>query len=507
MGGVDISFNPGAGANDNVWTLATQGDGRVIIGGRFTSFNGTTRNRIARLNPDGSLDTTFNPGTGADGEIQAIRLDANGRVLIGGSFATINGTNRSGVARLNSDGSLDLSFNPGTGANATVWALAVQADGKILLGGQFTSVNGNTRNGIARLTTTGAIDDTFAPGTGVTNGIVYALAVQTNTRILIGGSFSSYAGTTRTNIARLNSNGTLDTTFNPGAGAGGTGNSVNALGLQSDGRIIVAGDFTTFDTLSRKYVARLDTNGVVDVGFVAEPNLTVRALAVQTDDRLLIGGDFDSLGGVPRSYVARLQANGGLDATFDSSSSANDTVEALGLQTDGRVVIGGWFNSVQALPRSRIARLHVAPNALSPRLIGTRQGANFSVAFGTLTNTAYLLEYSDAVAGRPWVPLAMVFGDGATKSLVDVNANVARRFYRLRTLYSEPFLLNPRRIGNTFQVQVPAFAWRTMVLEYKNSLNDAVWTGLPGVTGDNTVKTLSDSGASVATRMYRVRAQ
>jgi uncharacterized delta-60 repeat protein len=439
--------------------------------------------------------------------VQTIRLDASGRVIIGGSFSTVNGTNRSGIARLNANGSLDLSFNPGSGANSTVWAIAVQANGMVILGGQFTSVNGNSRNGLARLTSTGAIDDTFVPGAAATNGAIYALALQSNGRIVIGGSFNTYAGTARTNIARVNSNGTIDGTFNPGAGAGGTGNSVNALGLQSDGRVIAAGDFTTFDGIARKYVARLDTNGVVDLTFNAEPNLTVRSLVVQTDDRLVIGGDFDSVATFPRRYVARLLADGALDPVFDSSAATDDTVEAIAVQADGRVVVGGWFNAVNSLARSRVARLHVTANGLSPRLTLTHASSDATLAFGTLTNTAYLLEYNDSLSTRAWIPLALVFGDGSLKTLVDPNANVARRFYRLRTLYSEPYMLNPRRVGNTFQVTVPAFAWRTLFLEYKNSLNDLSWTALPGVAGDNTIKTLSDAGATVPTRVYRVRAQ
>lgn len=508
-----MSFNPGAGANENVWTVATQPDGKVIIGGIFQSINGVARNRIARLNPDGSVDSSFNPGTGANSDVQVVRLDASGRILIGGSFSSINGTNRAGIARLNANGSLDTSFNPGTGANGTVWAIAVQADGRVLLGGEFTFVNGNSRNGIARLTSTGAIDDTFAPGTAATNGAIYTLALQSNGRIVIGGSFNSYAGTARTNIARINSNGTLDGTFNPGGGAGswggsiGAGNSVNALALQSDGKIIVGGDFITFDGVSRPFVARTETNGAVDLTFNTAPNLTVRSVAVQSDNRIVIGGDFENISSIPRKFIARLLSNGNLDASFDSSGASDNTVETVALQADGRVVVGGWFVTMNGVSRSRVARLHVNANALSPLLTGARSGNNFNLSFATLTNTAYVLEYNDSLAGQAWTPLGLVFGDGLTKMLADINPGVPQRFYRLRTLYSEPFMLNPRRVGNTFSVNVPAFAWRTMILEYKNSLNDLTWTSLPGVAGDNTIKTLSDSSATVTTRVYRVRAQ
>jgi uncharacterized delta-60 repeat protein len=365
-------------------------------------------------------------------------------------------------------------------------------------------VNGNSRNGIARLTSTGAIDDTFAPGTAATNGTIYAIAVQSNGRIIIGGNFTSYAGTARTNIARINSNGTIDATFNPG---GGPDSDINTIGLQSDGKVIAGGDFTTFDGLSKEYMVRLQTNGALDATFLAEPNQAIYTVAVQADDRIVIGGDFESVNSTPRRYLARLQSNGSLDATFDSSTTSDNTVESVALQADGRIMAGGWFSTMSNVSRSRVARVQVIPNALSPTLAGARSGNNYNVSFGTLTNTAYLLEYNDSLSTRAWIPLGMVFGDGTTKLLTDINPNAPRRFYRLRTLYSEPFMLYPRRVGSTFQVTVPAFAWRTLVLEYKNSLNDLSWTSLPGVAGDNTIKTLSDPNATAPTRVYRVRAQ
>src|SRR5205814_1814819 len=113
-GDLDPSFNPGTGPNDYVQAVAVQSDGKTLIGGQFTSVNGTTRNRIARLNVDGGVDLTFDPGGGANGRVNAILVQPNGRILIGGSFITVDGTTRTNVARLNANGSLDASFDPGT---------------------------------------------------------------------------------------------------------------------------------------------------------------------------------------------------------------------------------------------------------------------------------------------------------------------------------------------------------------------------------------------------------
>jgi len=157
-------------------------------------------------------------------------------VLLGGNFTTIAGVSRNRIARLNSDGSLDTGFNPGTGANNNVWALAVQFDGKVLVGGEFTTMDGVSRNRIVRLNSDGSLDTGFNPGTGA-NGIVLALAQQPNGKVLIGGAFTTIAGVSRNYIARLNADGSLDTTFESSSGPN---LQVNTMALQSDGKVLVS---------------------------------------------------------------------------------------------------------------------------------------------------------------------------------------------------------------------------------------------------------------------------
>ena len=141
----DDGFDPGA--NFVVTALAVQANGKIVVGGFFTILGGQTRNRIARLNPDGSLDAAFNPA--ADDTVTALAVQADGKIVVGGAFTTLGGQTRNFIARLNPDGSLDAAFNPG--ANLAVTTLAVQADGKIVVGGIFTTLGGQTRNRIGRL--------------------------------------------------------------------------------------------------------------------------------------------------------------------------------------------------------------------------------------------------------------------------------------------------------------------------------------------------------------------
>jgi uncharacterized delta-60 repeat protein len=223
-GSNDLSFNAdkinlGDGPNSTIQTTAIQADGKIIIGGFFTSYNGTAINRIARLNADGSLDTGFNPGMGANNTITTTAIQADGKIIIGGGFTSYNGTAINLIARLNADGSLDTSFNPGTGANSAITTTAIQADGKIIIGGAFTSYNGTAINRIARLNADGSLDTGFNPGMGA-NNTISTTAIQADGKIIIGGAFTSYNGTVaRNRIARLNADGSLDTGFNPGTGA------------------------------------------------------------------------------------------------------------------------------------------------------------------------------------------------------------------------------------------------------------------------------------------------
>jgi uncharacterized delta-60 repeat protein len=378
-GSPDTSFNPGVGANNYVQAIALQADGKILIGGAFTTYNAVGRNRVARLNTDGSLDTSFDPGAGANGSVNVIAVQPDGKILIGGFFSTYNGTGRNHIARLNSDGSLDTDFlTTGAGANNGVQAVAVQLDGKILIGGNFTTYNGTTRNYITRLNANGSLDTGFNPGSG-TNDTVEALALQPDGKILIGGFFSTYNGIRRNHIARLNSDGSLDTNFlSTGTGANST---VYTIVVQPDGKILIAGFFSTYNGTTRNYIARLNPNGSLDTGFLSTgtaANSTVQAIALQADGKILIGGFFSTYNGVARNGIARLNADGSLDTNFNPGSGTNNTVNALALQADGKIFIGGSFTSFNGVERNRVARLN-SDGSLDTSFLSSNSGANATV--------------------------------------------------------------------------------------------------------------------------------
>jgi uncharacterized delta-60 repeat protein len=482
-GALDPGFQTGTGLNDFAANVAVQSDGRILVGGRFTLVNGVSRNRIARLNGDGSLDTGFNPGTGADGNVATIAIQTDQKIIIGGGFQLFNGVSRKYVARLNPDGTLDTSFS--ADQKNAVEDLAFMPDGRILISGFFSPPDGcPTCQWIARYSTSGVIDPSFIPVTLTSGSGVYTMAVQDDGGILIGGNFiamnllthqeniarlnpdgtvdsgfslanvngwvmaaavddwgknylggwfSVYTNTNppgfvvRNSVVRLNMDGSLDGTFDPGQGADnwvntlvldtdrsvylggiftaintvprggiaklnpdgslngtfnllgvnpGAGDSISALVLQPDQKILAGGKFNVMNVFPRKNLARLNAAGAVDTGFIADTDSDVFVLALQNDGKILAGGKFTLVNGTPRTYLARLNPDGSPDVSFNPN--LNNEVWAIRIQADGKILIGGIFTTIDGVARSGIARL--LPNGVLDTGFNPGTGTNGPVS-------------------------------------------------------------------------------------------------------------------------------
>jgi uncharacterized delta-60 repeat protein len=356
-GSQDTTFATGASANGPFYALVLPGNGQAIVGGSFTTFNGVNRNLVARVNSDGSLDT-FNPGLalsgyqGGTGTVQALAVQSNGQILAAGSFTVVNGAAGAGVVRLNSDASVDTAFSVGTGVVndgdqvGTAYTVNVLPNGQILVGGAFQSFNGVNVAGLVRLNTDGSVDTSFNPGgAGITansyGGSVNSVVVLGNGSIVIGGYFSAYDGQSANGVARLNADGTLDTTFNVGDGVDDGG--ITAVAVQANGAVLVGGGFSSFDGLSVPPLLRLNTDGSLDTSYDPSGDLfiaSVDALLVQPDGTVLAGGAFLSQGGLvnsPHNGLARFLSDGSEDPSFDSGTNSLQ-VTALALQGNGEAV-------------------------------------------------------------------------------------------------------------------------------------------------------------------------
>ena len=312
-GSVDTSF----AADVGYWVrfVARQTDGKFVIGGFFTGVGAEPRNRIARLNVNGSLDTGFTVGTGCEGKIVpadptdpfifAIAIQTDGKILIGGNFTTYNGTPRSGLARLNTDGSLDTSFNIGSGANSWVRSLLIQTNGQILVSGWFTDFAGQSHNRMVRLNSDGTPDSSFNPYFGDQTAI-YTMAQLANGKYVVAGHSINTNAPFRQEIVRLNSDGTYDTSFN--SGGSGANEKIESLVVQPDGKIVMVGYFNQYNGTPIGNVARLNPDGSLDSSFGANADNWLWTVLEQTDHKLLICGGCSSVDGISCGGIARLSA-------------------------------------------------------------------------------------------------------------------------------------------------------------------------------------------------------
>lgn len=481
-GTTDISFSIGTGFDDVVHKVLVQSDGKVLVGGAFQMYNSSSANRLIRLNADGSQDMSFNVGVGFDGEVHSMALDtqAGNQIYVVGAFTTYDNSSAPGILRLNPDGSRDATFNVGAGSNGILWDLNVFTDGRILIGGNFTSFNGESivnaicllRTGgrdpvwlitptagsssytIFRIrpydvnrivlagggafgkwgsTTVGTMfrvniaDGTLDPGSssgvypvmglaadsvgkvllvggsaiGYLNRLLANLTfdnsfnhwkggmsfsgfgnsttlgdvlIQSDNKILMAGAFASIADIFGLNeypagrIARLNSDGTMDTSFQTNIKVGANG-AIHSLALQPDGKIFVGGRFTHFGGSSLRGVARMDSTGNINPVFpgvatwkaggdsLVKP---IVSIAEQSTGHLIIGGSFNYANGNYAQFLARVQSNGVVDPgfVFSVNSSGLPGVTQVAIQTDDKVLVIGSFNEVQSVLANGLLRLN-----------------------------------------------------------------------------------------------------------------------------------------------------
>jgi len=572
-GGIDTTFTPGGGPNkgfdSDVFALELQPDGYILVGGGFTQNGRTSRNGIARLKPDGTLDTTgFDPGTGANDTVEALALQPDGKVVISGRFTTVNGTNHIAVARLNGNGSLDGAFHPAfvAGANNIISALALQADGKILIGGAFSPAGTGSPAYVARLNADGTVDPGFTVPFIADNirstPSVQSLALQADGRVLIGGQFTTVGSAGRNGIARLNANGSPDLTFDPGPGTGpgtidrGLYRGVYSIAMQPDGKILAAGDFTNIVGATRYYVARLNTNGSLDSTFTSPLALAsgLITVKVEVDGKILIGGDIEGQIFAPfnPNDMARLNVDGSYDTNFSVgtgavfSSGGTPRVRAIVIQPDGRIVVGGGFDKFEGDSLNSIARLlgdqggavefaaasySVDENGgaatIAVRRTGITTGSS-SVNYATIDNTA--------TAGADYVAQtgAVFFGPGETNktftipilpdSLVEGNETVTinlanpiggvilgnQRTATLTivdniTMPARPVIQTISASGGNITITWSAVAGLKYRVQFKPTLRASTWSDLPGdVTAGGTTATKTDNTVSGNERYYQI---
>lgn len=411
-----------------------QADGKILVAGSFSKIFGFTRTGIARLNPDATMDDTFNKTTTLVSEVQAVAAQSTGKPIIVGNIGSSE-LGSFGITRLNLDGSVDTSFTPGTGTDDTVYSVAVRSDDHILIGGFFGKYNGIARKNLARLNPSGVSDRWAAAWPpDLTPYAISALALQSDGKILAGGRIFRAAAEV-IGIVRFNEDGSFDSGFTPAVIAGAFGGGVDQVWrilIQGDGKILVGGYFGAVNGAERDGVARLNPDGSLDNTFHAPLNGSnsafVRALALQADGRIIVSGAFRSYSGVSAGNIVRLQPDGTLDGGFSTTSGATglagDEIRALAVLPDGKILAGGQFTAYNDIPFTRLVRLHGGEGAVT-------QQPRLGFAFSPVTKTMHFEVPSGFVLERTLSLLPIDWQPVPGASPFDVPTTSASGYFRL----------------------------------------------------------------------------
>jgi uncharacterized delta-60 repeat protein len=395
LGDVDPTFKAAVTNNrgGSVNVILPQPDGKFFVGGEFDAFGGRARRGVARVNADGTCDETFDAGLAilhavnpvddaflGGAFVDALALQPDGKLLVGINYISDPLFSHPSpfhvILRLNADGTLDSSFDGSAlqivAGKGGATCIALQADGKIIVGGNFLYTNSGQRGYLARLNSDGSIDPSFVVPLGLSksglgNDNYQALALQPDGKVIVSGSFVGGPP-----ILRLNADGTLDPAFdakNPATGnfacGFGFGSVIRALGLQPDGKIVVGGILASLNGSPSVAFARLNADGTQDQFTKSLTNGS--SLALQSDGKIIVGGDFE-VGGSPATSAdtARLNPDGTLDASFNVGSGTlnpnrqlgGGAVNAVALKSDGVVLIGGNFAHFNDLPAEDLVQLN-----------------------------------------------------------------------------------------------------------------------------------------------------
>jgi uncharacterized delta-60 repeat protein len=410
---VDSSFNPRLDLNSTwVFVLALQTDGKALVIVHEYFSNSDT---LHRINPDGSFDTNFVSNSGGE----QVVLQPDGRMLVawsGDADFPPWGIIRHFI-RLNEDGSIDPSFNP---ANSNVDSMALQPDGKVIITGGYR--RGSTQPPVfARLNADGSLDESFIP---VDAGLSRLVVLQPDGKVLIQGTNGS--------LVRLNSDGSLDGGFAQERGVGAF--FAAGLLLQADGKVLVQGNLNFSDGSSRLGIFRVNSDGSLDLSFELDGRIyagnRVRLMALQGDGKILVIAQLYSALGASDPILVRLNPDGTLDGSFDTGGGVDGrALSSIAVQADGQLLIAGAFTSVSDFPQPGIARLNGDGKyiKLSPP---TRLPNNeVRVTITSQPGKSYVLQASSNLVD--WVLLGTNTAAGYSLDFQDAAAmNFSRRFYQ-----------------------------------------------------------------------------
>jgi uncharacterized delta-60 repeat protein len=489
-----------------VESILVQPDGKLVMAG-WTNLGiyGVEYAYLIRDNPDGTRDTNFNVAVnGSDPYyVTAVVTQPDGKFLIGGGFSTVNGQVRTNLARVNGDGSLDTSFT--LGANDVVDCLAQQPDGKTLAGGYFYAASGGTRWALERFSSDGTLD-AFQP---VPDTHVHTVAVQPDGKIVVGGEFLhlNYREL-HPYIGRVNQDGTIDSSFTLGADS-----TVLAVAIQADGKILVGGGFTNLGGQARSCIGRLNSDGTLDTSFNPGAGYYVNGFAVQTDGKILVAGLFSSLDGLPANGFGRLNPDGSRDLTFNPGQTGYVDVNCVALQPDGKILVGAnGTNSVFRLNNTDPATKSLTVN-----------GSTITWLRGGSSPEVWRTTFEASADGANWMMLGAgtrITGGWQWEGTIPSGSIIRARgwvtggyfngsaWFVESTLASRPVMAQDGNFGmrsNQFGFNTRANAGQVVVIEASTNLANWMAIQTNVVTASGIFYFTDPDSARFTRRMYRAR--
>jgi hypothetical protein len=333
---------------------------------------------------------------------------------------------------------VDTTFSPpvvstSVATTLRVEALTVQEDGKIVISGIFTHLDGISHVCIGRLMEDGTLDSSFVMKP---NNIVLSQASFGNGDLLLAGGFKAIDGVEKFRVAKVSSEGILDRTYNPGTGPD---NIVLSVALDSESRALVSGGFLTFDGVSTPGIARILADGTLDSSFLPQVSpavgvdiALVSELLVQENGKIFIGGLFGGIDGITRNSLARLNDDGTVDETFDPGVGSDDGVNTLTFDHDGNLLVGGYFELFNGEQRLRLARYLRKIAAAVTMVLPNFSDGSFGFSFETETGFVYEVQQCLDLSLNNWETVQIFGGDGNVTTATGLRSDLDKAFFRVQ---------------------------------------------------------------------------
>jgi hypothetical protein len=405
----------GKGANGPVYSVVIDNNNNTLLAGEFNKINGKAALRIAKVNSSGALFNNFDTGTGPNNTVFSAKVSKSGEIYLGGLFNEFDGYSRKHIVRLASDGSVDESFDPGSRVKGTVFDIDIHGEHLLVAG----------ESGAIVLTLDGKKWDKFTPP--IVDGEIYSVAYQTDSRILIGGSFKNVNGEHSPNIARLNADGNLDDSFDSGAGPNG---AVHDITIDNNG-ILIGGMFVTYDGISSRRIARIGYDGKVKQGFDIGLGFDgpVQTIYRRLDGRYLVGGSFGYFNGVIQNNISLVNANGSVVENDLLMLELNGAVYAISELAGGSSVFGGSFTKDNKdRGYNSFALLNQISSITPPRLGIVIDSEKYQLSISGTPGEAYHIEFSSDLS--EWSVLTKIVVPDSGNTNIDLGSSIDNRYFR-----------------------------------------------------------------------------